>query len=124
MVLDPHNLSVCLKLSFLDLPKMANGNGKWQIWQCIVWTFFDAQMPYGGLKASEFNHKLDHGDQNYLRHCLGCQKNLLQVQIFLPCILEGRGVPKRRLVYLALRDLFLVSEHFYDINDTHSSCLA
>ena len=74
MVLDPHNLSVCLKLSFLDLPKMANGNGKWQIWQCIAWAFFDAQITNGGLKASEFNHKLDHGDQNYLRHCLGCQK--------------------------------------------------
>ena len=48
-------------------------------------------------------------------------KNLLHLHYFLLCILEGRGVPKRHLVYLALRDLFLVSEHFYDITDKYSS---
>ena len=30
------NLSVGQNLPFLDLPKMAKGNGKWQMWQCII----------------------------------------------------------------------------------------
>ena len=57
MLLDPHDLSVRPKLTFLDLPKMANGNGNWQIWQCIIWSIFDVQTSAGGLKVSEFNQE-------------------------------------------------------------------
>ena len=57
ILLDPHNLSVSQKLPFLDLPKMANGNGKWQLWQCIIWSIFDVQTSPGGLKVSEFNQE-------------------------------------------------------------------
>ena len=42
---------------------------------------------------------------------------------FLHCILQGRGVPQRRVVFLALRDLPLVPEHFIHITDTHTNCL-
>ena len=57
ILLDPHNLSVPQNLPFLDLPKMAigNGNGKYgQKWQCNIWSIFDVQTSYGGLKVSEF----------------------------------------------------------------------
>ena len=36
ILLDTHNLSVRQKLSFLDLPKMANGKANWQIWQICI----------------------------------------------------------------------------------------
>ena len=57
ILLDPHNLSERQKLPFLDLPKMANGNGKWQMWQCIIWAIFDVQTSYGGLKVLEFDQE-------------------------------------------------------------------
>ena len=57
ILLDPHNLSVCQNLPFLDLPEMANGNGKWQSWQCNAWAVFDVETSYGGLKISEFNQE-------------------------------------------------------------------
>ena len=40
-------------VSFLDLPKMANGKAKWQIWQCLFWAILDVQTNYGGLKVSQ-----------------------------------------------------------------------
>ena len=57
LLLDTHNLSVRQKLSFLDLPKMANGKAKWQIWQCVLWAIFDVQTSYGCLKVSEFDQE-------------------------------------------------------------------
>ena len=57
ILLDPHNLSVHQKLPFLDLLKMANGNVKWQMWQCIIWSIFDVQISYGGLKVLKFNQE-------------------------------------------------------------------
>ena len=48
-VLDPNNLSVHQNLPLLDLPKMANGIGNWQMWQCLIWS------SYWGLEVSEFN---------------------------------------------------------------------
>ena len=57
ILLDTHNLSVRQKLSFLDLPKMANGKAKWQIWQCVLWAIFDVQTSYGCLKVSEFDQE-------------------------------------------------------------------
>ena len=91
---------------------MAIGNGKWQIWQWVIWVFFDVQTSHGGLKPSEFNHKFSYGDKNYLSQCLGCQNKLLHEHNFLPCILEGGGVAQKRVVFLALRDLSWVSEDF------------
>ena len=92
---------------------MAIGNGKWQIWQCIIWVFFDVQTSHEGLKPSEFNHKFNYGDKIYLSQSLGCQNKLLHEHNFLPCVLEGGGVAQRRVVYLALRDLSWVSEDFF-----------
>ena len=43
-------------LPFLDLPKMANGSGNWQIWQCIIWSI-NVQTSYGCLKVSKFNQE-------------------------------------------------------------------
>ena len=42
---------------FLDLPEMANGNGKWQRWQCNFWAVFGVKTSYGGLKVSELNQE-------------------------------------------------------------------
>ena len=36
LALNLHNLSICQKLPDPDLPKMANGDGKWQMWQCLI----------------------------------------------------------------------------------------
>ena len=44
-------------MSFLDLPKMANGKAKWQIWQYVIWAIFDVHTSHGGLKVSEFNQE-------------------------------------------------------------------
>ena len=57
ILLDPHNLSVRQNLPFLDLPEMANGNGKWQSWQRNAWAVFDVKTSHGGLKISEFNQE-------------------------------------------------------------------
>ena len=55
-----YNICIPQNLPFLDLPEMANGNGKWQMWQwlqCNVWAVFDVKTSYGGLKVSEFNQE-------------------------------------------------------------------
>ena len=83
----------------------------------------DVQTSHEGLKPSEFNHKFNYGDKIYLSQSLGCQNKLLHEHNFLPCVLEGGGVAQRRVVYLALRDLPLVPEHFIHITDTHTNCL-
>ena len=57
ILLDPNNLSVRQNLPFLDLPKMANGNGNWQIWQCCIWSIFHLQTSSWGLKVSEINQE-------------------------------------------------------------------
>ena len=57
ILLDAQNLSVHIKLLFLDFAKNGNWQGKWQMWQCIIWTFFDVETSYGGLKVSEFNQE-------------------------------------------------------------------
>ena len=44
-------------MPFLDLPKMAHGNAKWQMWQCITWSIFDVEISFGGLKVLEFNQE-------------------------------------------------------------------
>ena len=33
-------------VSFLDLPKMANGKAKWQIWQWVLWVIFDLRIEF------------------------------------------------------------------------------
>ena len=40
ILLDTHNLSVPKELPYPDLPKMAIGNGKWQIWQSPILGYF------------------------------------------------------------------------------------
>ena len=67
ILLDSYNLSVRQKLTFLDLPKLANGNGNWQIWQCHNWSIFDVQTSYGGLKVLEFYQESISGGYSILR---------------------------------------------------------
>ena len=67
ILLDTHNLSVRQKLPYPDLPKMANGNGKWQMWQCLIWAIFDIQTSHGCPKVSEFYQESDSEDENHLR---------------------------------------------------------
>ena len=85
ILLDTHNLSVRQKLPYPDLPKMANGNGKWQMWQCLIWAIFDIQTSHGCLKVSEFYQESDSEDENHLRQFLKSEIKLLCFCEFLPC---------------------------------------
>ena len=85
ILLDTHNLSVRQKLPYSDLPKMANGNGKWQMWQCLIWAIFDLQTSHGCLKVSEFYQESDSEDENHLRQFLKSEIKLLCFCEFLPC---------------------------------------
>ena len=70
ILLDTHNLSVGQKLPNSDLPKMANGSGKWQMWQCLIWAIFYVQTSYGCLKVSEFYQESDSENKNHHRQYL------------------------------------------------------
>ena len=85
ILLDTHNLSVRQKLQYPYLPKMANGNGKWQMWQCLIWAIFDIQTSHGCLKVSEFYQESDSEDENHLRQFLKSEIKLLCFCEFLPC---------------------------------------
>ena len=112
MLLDPHNLSEHQKMPTQSIAIFAILHCHLPFLANLEMIVFNIQTSYGGQKPSELNHKVNHGDKNYLSQSLGCQNELLHLHNFLPCILEGRGVLQRRLVYSALRDLSLVSEEF------------
>ena len=44
----------------MNMPKMAIGNGKRQMWQCLTWAIFDLQTSPGCLKVSEFDQETDY----------------------------------------------------------------
>ena len=112
MFLDPHNLSEHQKMPTQSIAIFAILHCHLPFLANLEMIVFNIRTSYGGQKPSELNHKVNHGDKNYLSQSLGCQNELLHLHNFLPCILEGRGVLQRRLVYSALRDLSLVSEEF------------
>ena len=119
MLLDPHNLSEHQKMPTQSIAIFAILHCHLPFLANLEMIVFNIQTSYGGQKPSELNHKVNHGDKNYLSQSLGCQKELLHLHNFLPweegrregCAPKALGIFSPERPVLGLRGVLIGHKH-------------